>query len=149
MSLLTKTHFANPTIVTPEWRGGRVVWHESVADWFIDKLHNGDSTIGWEGDSRLFVVAEKTPVGTVWELWRHEENGHRSLIEKSPPGYPFDERVLVQLCKLDKQRQHRDLHAEIVESGNRQKAKELADRNEYIAEDFGPRLKHALIKDGY
>ena len=149
MSLLTKTHFANPTIVTPEWRGGRVVWHESVADWFIDKLHNGDGTIGWEGDPQLFIVAERTPQGTVWELWRAEENGHRSLIEKSPPGYPFDERVLVQLCKLDTRRHDRDLHAEIEAARDKVKADELAARNEYIAEEFAPRLQAALIKDGY
>lgn len=125
------------------------MWHESVADWFIEKLHFGDSTIGWEGDPQLFVVAESTPAGTVWELWRHEENGHRSLIEKSPPGYPFDERILIQLCKLDSHRRHRDLANEIETANNKRDAQSQADRNEYIAEEVAPRLQHALIADGY
>ncbi len=147
--MLGVSHIPNPTLVTPVWRGGRCVWHESVADWFIEKLHYGDSTIGWEGDPRLFVVAEATPAGTVWELWRHEENGHRSMIEKSPPGYPFDERILVQLCKLDTQRQHRDLHAEVMNARDKEAADEIAGRNEYIAEELAPRLQRALISDGY
>ena len=145
---LTQPHFTNPTILVPEWRGNRAVWHESVADWFIDKLHNGDSTIGWEGDPRLYIVAEATDEGTVWEIWRHEENGFRSMIEKSPPGYPFDERLLVQLCKLDSHRRHRDLHAEIEANNEKREAGRLADRNEYIAEEVAPRLRHALLKDG-
>lgn len=125
------------------------MWHESVADWFIEKLHFGDPTKGWEGDPQLYVIAETFPDGTVWELWRHEENGHRSLIEKSPVGYPFDERLLEQLCKLDKHRRHRDLHAEIVASNDKKDAETLSERNAYIAEEFAPRLRHALIKDGF
>lgn len=146
--MLTLPHTPNPTIVTPAWQGGRCVWHESVAEWFIEKLHYGDSTIGWEGDPQLYVVAEATPAGTIWELWRHEENGHRSLVDKSKAGYPFDERVLVRLCKIDKRRNDRDLHLEILAANAKLDDQRQKARDEYIAEEVAPRLRSALIKEG-
>lgn len=139
-----------PILRIPHWDGPRCVWHDSVADWFIEKLHHGDPTIGWEGDPALFVVAEATPAGTIWELWRNEENGYKSLIDKSPPGYPFDERVLVRLCQIDMRRNpKRDLHKEITEHNDRLDERQQAAQDEWIAEEIAPRLHRALIKEGY
>lgn len=142
---------ADPVLRVPSTIGpGRVVWHDSVADWFIDKLHNGDSTIGWEGDPQLFVIAEATDQGTIWELWRTEDNGLKSLIDKSPPGYPFDERVLVRLCEIDQRRNpHRDLHKEVMEHNQKLDDQQQEAQDEWVAEEIAPRLWRALAKDGY
>jgi hypothetical protein len=71
------------------------------------------------------------------------------VMWRARPSYPFGERILFQLCKLDQQRHHRDLHAEVMNARNKAEAEELNTRNEYIAEEVAPRLQKALIYEGY
>jgi len=116
---------------------------------FMKKLHEGDSTIGWEGDPNLSIDTYENGGHRYWEIWHRREDGVRYRIETSPPDYPFDERLLVQLCKADTRRNDRDVHAEIMAHNDKLEADQEAARDEWIAEDISPRLQFALKKDGF
>ena len=133
----------------PEVHEGRLLWIDRD---IVAKIQGGDPVLGWEGDDRLAVYLEaETPDGPVWALWRLEEDNVYRHVVRTEPGVPFDERVIHWLIAHDKRRKGPDFNLdEIVKKHNDQiDAKIEADRNEYIAEELAPRLRHALVKDGW
>ena len=130
------------SLLHPEWVGGRRLWMESAMSSLIDKLHHGDPVRGWEGDPRLAVYWNPP----CWEIMRLEADGQYRMVCRSGAGVPFDERLIDALVAHDRQRNGgRDwLHRRIVEHNERINADRQAAKREYVAEEVGPRLHHAL-----
>tara|TARA_R110000782_G_scaffold72403_1_gene144990 strand:- start:26 stop:421 length:396 start_codon:yes stop_codon:yes gene_type:complete len=128
----------------PEVVAGRSLWLDPVMKDLIDKLHNGDTVRGWEGDDRLAVYWNDPR----WEVWRLEDDNEYRMICRSKPGVPFDERLIDRLCEWDQRRQARDLHREVTENNERITAEREKALTEEMREDVIPRLRHAFRKDG-
>lgn len=54
----------------------------------VDRLHNGDPSIGWEGDERLALYMEFLPghEQPSWVLERLEDDGVYRIVCRSKPG---------------------------------------------------------------
>src|SRR5437660_1245652 len=91
-----------PTQIThPQHLEGRSVWADPEVQDLMDRLHNGDPTLGWEGDGRLALY--RAP-GRRWELWRLENDGEYRLIMRSKPGLHLDNRLIMHLVAHDSRR---------------------------------------------
>lgn len=111
----------------------------------IHKLHFGDPVKGWEGDTRLGVYWH--PEAKRWEVWRVEDDGVPRFVCRSGPGVPFDDRLIDALCQWDKRRRSQSLVDEVIEANERASAAEEAAHTEFVREEFGPRLHHAVLRD--
>jgi len=89
-----------PGFVHPQVVDGRTLWMDSGLRNLIDKLHNGDPALGWEGDPRLALYME----GDTWVLSRYEADGTYRDVCKSRPGLALDERLIVRLMEHDMRR---------------------------------------------
>lgn len=137
------TGFVHPEIVA-----GRRLWMDSAMRDIIDKIKYGDPVLGWEGDELLDVFAIEGPTGLQFELMRFEQ-GDYSLVARSKPGVPFDERIIHELCRRDMARNpKRDLHAEIIEHNERIQQATRDHFNEMIAEEIAPRMRRSMRKEG-
>jgi hypothetical protein len=112
---------------------------DSSMQTLIDKLHHGDPVRGWEGDPRLAVYWNPPH----WEVMRLEHDGQYRMVCRSGPNVPFDERLIDALVAHDRQRGYQ-LHGGVVDNNERIKARHRAALDEQLAEDVGPRLRHAL-----
>lgn len=106
-------------IIHPEFQGGRRLWLDGQVRGIVDKLHNGDPTLGWEGDPRLALYLEPDPLGGErWALYRYEADGQYRKVCQSKPGLALDER-LIQLLVAHDQRRGFDIAAFAAEhTGN-------------------------------
>ena len=135
-------------LLTPTPQG---TFSPHVSSDFIDKLQNGDPTIGWEGDPNLWVESVDNTGVRYFELWGWKLDGSgKYRVCESDPDTPFDERLLVKLCEIDgKRNPNRDIHAEVVAHNDKLDADQQATQDEWVAEEIAPRLRRALQKDGY
>ncbi len=85
------TGFIHPQVVN-----GRSLWMDSGLTTLIDKLQNGDPTLGWEGDPRLALFMDDNDR---WVLSRLEADGEYRDICKSRPGLPRDGRRIMRLME--------------------------------------------------
>jgi len=133
----------------PEWVDGRRLWIDPAMRDIIDKIHHGDGVRGWSGDPRLAVYATQTDQGISWELWRLEDDNEYRYVIATPPGEPFDERVIDWLLSHDKRHKPRgwNLHDEVTAHNDAVDAAKAKEHDEWISEDLGPRLRHAIRKD--
>lgn len=109
------------------------------------KLHHGDGVKGWEGDPRLEIYwdAERER----WEVWRLEDDNVPRFVCRSQPGVPLDDRLIDNLLAWDRYRRQQDLADEIIEANQRREDELDREHDEYVEEEFGPRLLHAVMKD--
>jgi len=137
-------------IAHPEWVGGRRLWLDPALKDVIDKIHHGDPVKGWEGDPRLAVYALPTPVGLVWELVRLEDDEQYRHVHYTEPNQPLDDRIIDWLLANDARRRPNgyNLAAEIEKANDALDRERDAKRDEWVAEEIAPRLRHALRKDG-
>ena len=137
------------TLLHPEFINGRVQWVDSGMQRVIDKIHHGDGLLGWEGDDRLAVYKLDTPQGPVYELWRLDEDEKYRRVVATQPGDPFDESIIVWLCKADRRRKpdNYDIRREIDEHNDRLEMQHELARREWVREEVGPRLLRAVKKD--
>lgn len=132
--------------VHPEMVAGRRLWMDSSMREIIDKIKYGDNVLGWEGDDKLDVFWND--VGKFFELMRYE-NGDYSIVARSKPGVPFDERIIHELARRDAKRNpNRDLHAEVAAHNEAIRAREQATFDEMIAEEVAPRIRRSMIREG-
>lgn len=129
----------------PEWVNGRRLWLDATMRDLIHKLHHGDPVIGWEGDERLGVYWDEP--NERWEIWRLEDDGQYRLVCRSPRRSVFDERVLWDLCRWDRQRRRTSLADETIEHNQRLKRERTAETDLYMTEEVVPRLRHAILKE--
>lgn len=79
---------------------GKMLWTSpEVAD-MVDRLQNGDPTLGWEGDPRLALYWREDGR---WEVSRYE-NGQYSTVCVSRPGVALDARLIMRLVEHDHRR---------------------------------------------
>lgn len=81
--------------------GAAVLVDMRAMDGLLDRLHNGDPTKGWEGDTALFLAFNRP--SQRWELWR-QEGGESSLVGRSKPGHPFPSNLIEELVARDVRR---------------------------------------------
>ena len=136
-------------LLHPEFINGRVQWVDSGMQRVIDKIHNGDGLLGWEGDERLAVYKLDTGDGPVYELWRLDEDEQYRRVVATQPGDPFDETIIVWLVENDARRKPRgwSLADEIDQWNDALEAAHEAKRTEWVREEIGPRLLRAVKKD--
>ena len=136
-------------LIHPQFVNGRQLWLDTGMDDLIDKIQNGDPVLGWEGDERLAVYACPTPAGMVFELWRLEEDEQYRHVMHTQPGDPFDHHVIHWLVMHDKRRKPKSwsLDDEIKAHNLALDAQRDAERSEWVQEEIGPRLLHAIRKD--
>lgn len=129
----------------PEWVAGRRLWIDPAMQAVIDKIRFGDSVRGWEGDEDLAVFWNEH--GQHFELMRYEK-GDYSLVARSKPGVPFDERIIDELVKRDMRRNpKRDLAREVEEHNEGIREQHRRHFDELMKEEVRPRLKRALWKN--
>jgi hypothetical protein len=103
----------------------------------IDRIRYGDPLLGWEGDDRIELYFDGPEER--FELWRRKG---------SQPGMQFDDRIIHALIQWDGRRRTKALVDEVNEHNANRQAQVEAERDEWIAEDMAPRLRHAIRKDG-
>jgi hypothetical protein len=135
-----------PAFAHPEWVNGRRLWMDTPMRDLIDRVRFGDPVKGWEGDPRLEVYWNG--IDERFELWRCEDDEQYRLVARSAPGIPFDERVIDALIGMDGRRRQSPLHESIIKHNTELDARRDAARDEWVAEDLAPRLRHAFLKDG-
>ena len=90
----------------PEWVDGKRLWTDPGIRSIVDKLHNGDPALGWEGDPRLALYFEPEPGSDEgrWVLYRMEHDNVMRPIMRSRPGMELDERMILHLMAHDTRR---------------------------------------------
>lgn len=107
---LAKNELIHPQTIN----GKRLMIDPEVQD-LVDRLHNGDPTLGWEGDPRLALTGGRDPLTGVnyWELVRFE-NGQYNVVARSRPGLKLDRSLIMHLVAHDLRRRTMDeVNAEI------------------------------------
>jgi bifunctional DNA-binding transcriptional regulator/antitoxin component of YhaV-PrlF toxin-antitoxin module len=112
----------------------------------IDRIRYGDPLLGWEGDDRIELYFDGPEER--FELWRLEDDGEYRRVCRSQPGMQFDDRIIHALIQWDGRRRTKALVDEVNEHNANRQAQVEAERDEWIAEDMAPRLRHAIRKDG-
>jgi hypothetical protein len=88
------------SLLAPEYVDGRKLWVDPEVQEIIDLMHNGDPTLGWEGDPRLALYRTKTG----WELDRMGEDGYLYTIARSRKDLKLDRSLIVHLVAHDTRR---------------------------------------------
>lgn len=83
----------------PSHYGNMELW-EADAPGFVDKLHNGDPSVGWEGDRQLGLYHDKDR----WMIARVEDDGRLSTVHVGSYLERLDERILIRLMDHDRNR---------------------------------------------
>lgn len=65
----------------------------------LDRLQNGDSTAGWEGDPRFALAWNRQD--RRWELWRRENDEQYRLFARSKVDHPFPTDIIGEIVKHD------------------------------------------------
>lgn len=89
--------------------GAAVVVDRRMMGGLVDRLHNGDPTVGWAGDPQMCLAYHKER--RCWELWRLE-GGAYGLVARSKPGKPFPGGIIQELVRRDARRGY-DAGAEV------------------------------------
>ncbi len=131
------------SILYPEVINGRYILRDSGAEDILDRLHNGDPTLGWEGDPNLQLYVNKQGR---WELLRLEDDAEWHTVAIAAPGQVPDRGLIKRLVEHDKRRgfnlsQHLETHNSKVAADFEKAATE---QNEEISK----KLAHAYRKDG-
>jgi hypothetical protein len=136
------TGFAHPETLA----NGQKLWMDGSIRDLIHRIRFGDPLLGWEGDDRIELYWDDTEER--FELWRCEDDYEYRRICRSGPGVAFDERVIHALVQWDGRRRTKALVDEVNDHNEGVRADIDAQRDEWIAEDIAPRLRHAIRKDG-
>lgn len=74
----------------------------TAMDDLLGRLHNGDPTLGWEGDPRLCIAFNRQT--DRWEMWRLEHDSQYQLVGVSKPGCAFPPDTIKHLVSIDGRR---------------------------------------------
>lgn len=88
-------------VVHPEVVDGRALWVDPEVQDIVDRLQNGDPTLGWEGDPRMALYRS---LDGRWELWRLEHDNEYRMVCRSRPGLALDARLIEHLVAHDTRR---------------------------------------------
>ena len=134
-----------PSIVHPEWVHGRRLWMDTPMRDLIARMRFGDPVKGWEGDVRLELYWNGDEER--FEVWRLEDDEQYRFVCRSAPGAPFDDRIIDALIGWDGRRRAVPIHESVMAHNERVDAERASRRDEWVAEDLAPRLRHAFRQD--
>jgi len=77
---------------------GNTLWMDPEVQEFIQKMHYGDPTLGWQGDPRLSLY--RTP-DRRWAIYREEGNGEVVPVCRSRQDLPLGNAVFMHLAAHD------------------------------------------------
>lgn len=123
--------------------GAATIVDKNEMDSLLDRLHNGDSTLGWEGDPN-FALAYHRPTQR-WELWRKEADSQYRLAARSKPGLPFPGNIIQYIMEHDTQRGF-DPHRHVMDHNAKLDKENNYKRSDKLGE-AASRLQWALRKD--
>lgn len=110
---------------------------------FVDRLKNGDPTIGWLGDERLGVYQE----GDCLAIKRLCEDGVLRTICRSKPGVRYlNTETLRYLARHDSRGEGHDVIDRIIAQNDGVRAQQRAALKD-MCDDFADRMEFALMKD--
>ena len=135
------TGFAHPDRLA----NGQLLWMDGSVRELVDRIRFGDPILGWEGDDRIELYWDGADER--FELWRCEDDYEYRRICRSGPGVPFDDRVIHALIQWDGRRRHKALVDEVNDHNAAVRADMDRQRDEWVAEELAPRLRHAVRKD--
>ena len=109
----------------------------------------GDAVSGWRGDPDMGVCLNQQEVGPdVVEVWGLDSLGRSYMACSTPATDGWRHRLLGKLVKGDWQKRAGDLVEETIANNARINAEREANFRDYVREEFGPKLRRALQKDG-
>lgn len=110
---------------------------------------NGDPVSGWRGDPQMWVSLLETEDGPdIVEVWGLDSLNREYLACSTPDTPGWRHRLLEKLVKGDWQHRAGDLVEETMKSNAKIRSDAEAAHREYVREEFAPKLRHALLKDG-
>lgn len=122
-----------PGFLLPAYVNGQPTWMEEADPEIVRLLQQGDPTIGWEGDPRLYIRRNHHSGG--WTVWRLGEDGREYAICSSKGEHKLDKSLLTRLRDHDTRRV--DVHQRMLDQNAR--AQKNQDQKEY--EDTFERLE--------
>lgn len=129
----------------PTHHGPATLWIDGDVAELVKAMHEGDPTLGWEGDERLGIY--RNDKGQ-WEIGRLGEDGQMYLILRSRPGAVLDRSVLVRLAEADQRRRNATTLEDIMDENDRL----MAAREQHTVEavtEASTKLYFALAKAGW
>jgi len=116
----------------------------------VDVLTKGAPALGWEGDNRLAVYLD-TMVQR-FQLWRLEHDNQYRLTAQLPPNAQITPETMNSLIeRLVQHDAHRGFDANREVAAAAAKADAANDKmlSEVVTEHIAPKLRWAMIKDGF
>jgi hypothetical protein len=129
----------------PEWVNGRRIWMDGPMHDLIHRIQYGDPVKGWEGDSRLALYFNGEDER--FELWRLEDDETYRMVARSDVGVALDERIIDALIAMDGRRRNQSLADEVLGHNAVIQTERDHQRDEWVAEDMAPRLRHAFTEE--
>ena len=85
-------------VTRPQYVDGNTLWVDPEVQEFVQKMHYGDATLGWQGDPRLSLY--RTPDHR-WVIYREEADSVPRPVCMSRPGLPLGNAVFLHLAAHD------------------------------------------------
>ena len=139
--------YSTQNVMHPEYRGNKRLWVDPEVQDIVDRLHNGDATLGWEGDPRLALYLVNTPEGQTWELSRLEADGEYRTVCRSRPNLSLDLSLIRHLVAHDlRKKQEQDI-LDLVDAENKKIQEKAQSASEDRLIEGLDRAVHGLVKD--
>lgn len=110
----------------------------------VDRLHNGDSAKGWEGDPNLVLTWHRGEGR--FELWRLEDDGEYRMVMRGRPGMRILDGGIIDFLVAHDTRRGYNPYADAVRHNLAREAHAAEQRDGAIAE-VADKLHWALKKD--
>ena len=136
-------------IQVPHTYAGRMMLCDSEMLELDRQAKYGDAVSGWRGDETMFVCLNAQLVGPdVVEVWGLDAHGREYVAASTDATQGWRHRLLAKLVKGDWQKRAGDLVEETLAHNAKVRADADAAFRDYVREEFAPKLRHALQKDG-
>lgn len=129
-------------LIIPDSVNGVPTWFSEAPVDYVRQLQEGDPSVGWEGDPRLYLRPNKATGG--WSVWRMgDDNKHYCICHSKAP-HKLDKGLFIKLRDNDTRRQ--DVFARITKQNEAaQKAQDRAEFEKHY--ESLDRVYHGLKKD--
>lgn len=109
----------------------------------------GDAVSGWRGDPEMWVCLNQMAAGPdVVEVWGLDSKRRPYIACSTEATQGWRHRLLTKLVKGDWQKRAGDLVEETMRANAKVRADAEAEFTDFIREEFAPKLRHALQRDG-
>lgn len=133
----------------PHTYAGRTMMCDSEMLELDRQAKYGDAVSGWRGDESMFVCLNAQLAGPdIVEVWGLDALGREYVAAATDATQGWRHRLLAKLVKGDWQKRAGDLVEETLAHNQRLAAEREENFRSYVREEFGPKLRFALQKDG-